>query len=95
MKAGFRPSLGGGALNSFGKANVNAAFVCVSNTSYQVKTIGKCVKVALDHCGFKGIGGGSRAKNLYFFYLDICYSPIFLFSKIGSYLTQLSLILIL
>ena len=42
----------------------------------------------------KGIGG-SRAKNLYFFYLDICYSPIFLLSKMGSYFTQLSLLLIL
>ena len=66
MKAGFRPSLGGGALNSFGKANVNAAFVCVSNTSYQVKTIGKCVKVALDHCGFKGIGGGVQGQESIF-----------------------------
>ena len=43
----------------------------------------------------KGIGGGSRTKNLYFFYLDICYRPIFLLSKMGSYFTQLSLLLIL
>ena len=40
-------------------------------------------------------GEGSRATNLNFFYFDICYIPIFLLSKMGSYFTFLSLLVIL
>ena len=42
----------------------------------------------------KGVGG-VQAKNFNFFYFDICYSPNFLLSQMGSYFTQLSLLLIL
>ena len=40
------------------------------------------VDMKISHC-IKGIGG-SRAKNIYFFCFDTCYSTIFLLSKMGS-----------
>ena len=43
-------------------------------------------KIPLGH--IKGIGG-SRPKKV-FVHFDICYSPIFLLSKMGSYVSQLS-----
>ena len=43
----------------------------------------------------QGYRGRSTPKNMIFFCFDICYSPIFLLSKMGSYFTQISLLLIL
>ena len=38
----------------------------------------------------KGIGGGSRPKKIVFVHFNICYSPIFLLSKMGLYVSKLS-----
>ena len=38
--------------------------------------------------------GWVQAKIFNIFWFDICYNPIFLLSKIGSYFTHISLLLI-
>ena len=46
------------------------------------------------HTFNKGVGGGP-AKKIDFVYFDTCCSPIFLLSKMGSYVSQLSLVFVL
>ena len=52
------------SLNSLGKANVNTAFVRVTNTSHQVKTVGKGVKLARGHCDFNDIEFHSHGESV-------------------------------
>ena len=42
--------------------------------------------------GIKGIGGGPVSQLFSFVHFEICRSPIFLLSNIGSYVSQLSLL---
>ena len=72
-----------------------ANWACLITT----KTIAKykCLEVLVHYWlewSLKGIGG-SRPKKIVFVHFDICYSPIFLLSKMGSYVTQLSILFIL
>ena len=43
----------------------------------------------------KGIGGGVKPKKIDFVHFNICCTPIFLLSKMGSYVSQLSKLFIL